>query len=400
MKIPERLSYTLSSPKCFKAAADLSMALLMPRSHSRDVSGAHCRALKDCKSVLVIKMDRIGDFFLAIPALRNLRNNLPQARLDLVTQSCLGSIVEGCPYIDNSLRFDPVSAESGMRFKRHIQSFRLAREKLWSVKYDAAIVLRWDFDLWHGAYLAYLSGARLRIGYPSSVSEIKRDANKDEDRLFNKLMTNDVSMCHEVERNLNILSECGLHIADKDSGYWLSSRDSERAREIVAANGLSGRKLVAVAPGAWESRKRWPAERYIQLIKLIVDRHDVTVLLFGSGEDKALANEIVSSSIKNVCSLAGDLSLRESVSVLSVCDLYIGNDTGVKHMAASVGVKVVEICGYPSSGDGRHPLSPLRFGAYGTDAVVVHPSNGGAYNIDLVDVDAVFAQVSRKLAQS
>ena len=78
---------------------------------------------------------------------------------------------------------------------------------------------------------------------------------------------------------------------------------------------------------------------------------------------------------KFIYNLCGKLSLRESGVVISECKLCISNDTGLKHLAASVRTPTIEISRFPISGDKNHSQSPYRFKAWGPNNLVIQPKN-------------------------
>ena len=71
--------------------------------------------------------------------------------------------------------------------------------------------------------------------------------------------------------------------------------------------------------------------------------------------------------------LTGTTTLRQTISLLKRCKLYIGNDSGLMHLAAAMKVPIVEISCWPKNGDKFHHNSPYRFGPWKTRAVVVNP---------------------------
>jgi ADP-heptose:LPS heptosyltransferase len=116
-----------------------------------------------------------------------------------------------------------------------------------------------------------------------------------------------------------------------------------RAGETRGASG--GNRLVCVHAGAGNAMRQWPAESYAGLIDLLVESHGVRVVLIGSEEDLEYVSLVLShvTCQKNVESLAGLVSLAELARVIAPCSLYVGNDSGPKHLAASLGVPTIGI---------------------------------------------------------
>ncbi|RMD49058.1 MAG: glycosyltransferase family 9 protein, partial [Ignavibacteria bacterium] len=106
-------------------------------------------------------------------------------------------------------------------------------------------------------------------------------------------------------------------------------------------NELSGKKLVAIAPGTvWET-KRLPEKYFADIINNIPDEY--TVVIIGGNSDSELSSRIVEMSDKDVINFAGKLSLPESIYLISLCKLLISNDSAPTHMAMAAGTPAFTI---------------------------------------------------------
>lgn len=393
MKIVEYIGYTLSSPRAVKMRYE-------PLFEFKGFRNSIHASISDCGKILIVKMDRIGDFVLSIPFLRVLRRNLPNAKISIVTQPLISPLLEGCPYVDDQYVFSPCNSDFNQRYRRLRQSIAFVKEKFWAQKFDYAVIPRWDFDIWNGHYLAYLSGARRRAGYSESVSEIKKTSNQDENLFLTDIMKNDVSGLHEVERNLNILIELGLTVNEKDwkLDFWLNDKDSGFAEEYFKRNNIGvSNDVVAVGHGSWESRKRWKDKRFAEVCKWLAEKHKFRAIIFGAPEDRDSGEKIRREAGSAVINSAGEMSLRQVAAVMSRCRLYLGNDTGLKHIAAAVNIPVVEICGFSKGGDKKDPLSPERFRAWTDKGVIVQPDIEQRMDIDSVTTEQVKDAISRMI---
>jgi ADP-heptose:LPS heptosyltransferase len=107
--------------------------------------------------------------------------------------------------------------------------------------------------------------------------------------------------------------------------------------------------------------KRWPLERYEQLVRRLVYERDARVLLIGGPDDAALTQSLlqhIDVPEGTVLDLAGKTSFGQLAAQLEVCDLFIGNDSSPMHLAAAVGIPVIAIFG---------PTSPQEYGPYPLD---------------------------------
>lgn len=328
--------------------------------------------LADVERVLVVRVDEIGDTVLTTPMLRELRRNLPEADITLVVNPGVKNLVERCPHVDRVLTYDWVVSGLFGRLKRHIRALRLARRELWPRRLDLALLPRWPRDRYNASFLTYFSGATHRVGYSETVTERKRRLDAGADRLFTRTLTTN-GPAHEVERSLDVLRAVGGDVRETCLELWLDEADEDRARRLLADDGASGRPLVAFGIGAGSQRRVWPIPRYAEVARALEARHGARVVALGSPGDRVRGESFSRQAGPDALNLVGRTTLREAAAVLRRCDLYVGNDTGVMHLAAAAGVPVVEISCHPRTGSPQHDHSPVRFGPWGVEHRVLRP---------------------------
>jgi ADP-heptose:LPS heptosyltransferase len=108
---------------------------------------------------------------------------------------------------------------------------------------------------------------------------------------------------------------------------------------------LFAKPVVAIHPGAGNLTKQWPEEHFSALIDLLIDRNGVNVLLIGGPDEVEIAESLIASVLNPgaVASMVGQTSLTALPRLLAACTLYVGNDSGPKHIAAAVGVPTIGI---------------------------------------------------------
>src|ERR1700740_3042292 len=107
----------------------------------------------------------------------------------------------------------------------------------------------------------------------------------------------------------------------------------ERMREWLAANRKRPeRPIFAMAPAAaYGPAKEWPAESYGALIDLLARREDAEVVLVGAPSERALCDQVAAASKAGGMVAAGHTNIGELIALLSLCDGFIGNDSGCMH---------------------------------------------------------------------
>jgi heptosyltransferase-2 len=324
-------------------------------------------------SIIIFRLDAIGDVVLSSAMLRELRRLYPTARMTLVVSSTTRSLVEHCPYIDEVLDKPTGFYDLGsliVDLKAMIDfSWRQLRGRRW----DLALVPRWDIDLYFATLMSLYAGATRRVAFTERASAGKRRLNWGFDTLYTDVLPPGSPSKHEVDRGLDVVRYLGGQIEETDLELWLTPADEAWAARFWSDFGLTGSKVVfAFGIGASQSKKQWPAQAFGELIDILSSKVEFTpAVVYGSNE-KDLAREIQAHTGARLLLLQRP-SLREVAAFLSRCTLFIGNDSGPKHMAAAAGIPVVEISCHPVDGDPENALNPCRFGPFTSRAIVVQP---------------------------
>lgn len=249
----------------------------------------------------------------------------------------------------------------------------MARRHLWHRHFDLAILPRWDADLCHGTMLAYFSGARWRLGWSENVYPSKQSANRGFDKLLTDVL-DERQAKHELLRNLDVLKYLGGTIKDESLEIWLTEEDKAQAARLLHD---SGRRrpgiLVGLGPGALIPGKRWPLARFAEVASWVQKNLGAKIVIIGGKEDEPLGRELRTALGEEAINLAGKTTLRQTAAVLSHCRLYIGNDSGPKHLATAANIPVIEISRFPLNGNPSHHQSPRRFGPWGVPSRILQP---------------------------
>ena len=111
------------------------------------------------------------------------------------------------------------------------------------------------------------------------------------------------------------------------------------------ANGAPLRIVLHPGSGAAPAQKRWPLSRFVDVAHRLVEQTGAQIIIAGGASEQALAAKLSRAIGPAAVSLAGRLTLRQSLALFAACDLFIGNDSGPLHLAAAVGTPVVGIYG-------------------------------------------------------
>ena len=183
-----------------------------------------------------------------------------------------------------------------------------------------------------------------------------------------------------------LLQKHGAVLASSSLEVWLTALEMDSARMALP----HGPRYVAIATGASKLYKCWATDHFASLVVWLQAKHDLTPVLFGGRDDPALPE---------VRSFLGS-SLRQTAALIARCDFFVGNDSGLKHLAAAVGTPVIEINALRLGGPAMHHVSSIRFRAWGVAQRVVHPPRGiGECAIEEVSLTAVQTAVDELLKE-
>jgi heptosyltransferase-2 len=155
--------------------------------------------------------------------------------------------------------------------------------------------------------------------------------------------------------------------------------DQKKAANIMAGAGVVfSKKILVVCMGAGSAKKMWPVESYARLCRTVFDFEIIQLVTFGTAAESCLGLRLKNILGDVVINLEGKLPLSLLPAAVSLGALYIGSDTGTKHLAVAAGLPVFEISCHPLDGEPYQAESPLRFGPWAVPNRVVQPAKATA----------------------
>ena len=275
--------------------------------------------------VLVVRLRSIGDTVLATPSLFALKRFLPHAEIDILVEDWVAPLLVDHPYIDNVVVLD----RGGL-----VARTRAARE-LRSARYDVVYNL-------HGGttatFLTRATGARHRVGFKTY-----QYANLHTELVPSPLLLWGQQKTHSVEQQLALLGWTGVPVSDRPrTSLGVSPEAEEAVNQCLAAAGLADRKLALIHPATAFETKRWATENFARVTEYLTERGFACVAI-ATGNEAHIVNDLLSEASVKILSL--DLSLPEVTALAARSQLFVGNDSGIAHIAAAVGTPSVVIFG-------------------------------------------------------
>lgn len=317
-----------------------------------------------CLQILVVLIEHIGDVVVSIPLLKALRTIQPTARISVLVSATAGPLLEHCPYIDRLIVARPASSW----WKQLVRAFELGRP-LRNPGIDMAFVPKDAHNRDFNELICILAGSRQRISRarPQLAYRIKPLKFAP---FYNRILI-DSEVRHEVEQRLNLAKILGNSDAAVGPEAWLTTEDLAYASHFLS--GISGGcPVVAFGIGASAGGRQWPLENYARVIELLGKELNIAALLIVGPSEADIAAQVALQSSYPVY-ISSSATVRQSTALIQRCALFIGNDSGPMHLAASVGVPVVEISAHPIGASSWSISSPERFGPYGVPHRVLQP---------------------------
>ena len=318
------------------------------------------------RRILLMRPDRLGGVVCTMPAVRAIRESLPDAQIDLLIRSSAQALFRGPGKEWEGVDFLVFNASWHDRPKRKKFGFRSMRRLGWLLRlraeeiggpYDLAVDFAGDFQLVAAARLA---GVRYLVGRGIRGFGFGLDAEAEE-----------FPERHQVEFNLNMLEYAGLGpFETKNPVLTLSKEELTEGRACIASltEDQSG-TFIGIHPGAGGAEKIWSPKLYGALISRVVSTLPARVLLLGGPDDRPAVDATLKSmkgvrargTVLDMC--AKVQHLRALMGVMKACRLFIGNESGPTHIAAALGVPVV--CIFQGSAE------PSVWGPRGPNVVVL-----------------------------
>ena len=302
------------------------------------------------RRILCLRLERIGDLLMTLPALAELRALAPDAVIELVVGSWNAEIAAAIPTVD---RVAIVTAEwlarpadpaglSPLALAGHALTWRAHR-------YD--LVLNFEPDIRTNMAVA-LAGAQRTAGFVSGGGGSLLDIALDFD-----------PRAHTADNALALVRAVfGATAEDPPaSGLRIPAAEQTRAAALLQHLGPGPKAGIHVSGG--RAVKQWPETRFRDVAEWLIRDRGAGVVLTGTPEDRAQV-EIVRAALPpdRVADLSTGVGLLTVAAAIEQLDVFVTGDTGPMHLAHAVGTPVVAVFG---------PSDPRRYGPRGAhDAIV------------------------------
>jgi len=323
-----------------------------------------------------MRLDRLGDLVLTLPAIYSVHNNFPNADIDLVVNRQLVGLVDNISFIRKIYSINP--------YKFYILELLKLIFSLRINKYDMAIDL-----LPRASHLSsvvlFAIKSKNKIGV--AVGLRKYVIN------FKVHLTKKIKYQRDVV--FEILEHLGLSV-DKKVNMIIDKSTQNYVQDFFQTKKITKKDVVVgLSPGASEEFKMWPAKNFGELIKKISKNCICKFVLLGSKKEKSLCQEINNFSENLAINAAGFLDIKQLCACINNLDLFIGNNSGPMHIAHTLDTPSIIISGF---------ANPKRWTLPKPNFIVVHKDTQdfesnqlAASDISSITVDDVFNETEKLL---
>lgn len=278
--------------------------------------------------ILVVGPAWVGDMIMSQVIYSALRDDDPAVQIDVLAPKATLPLVARMPEVNLGIVIDQRHGQLGLRYRYSLGRF-LAENH-----YDRAIITPNSLK---SALVPFFAGIPRRTGFLGE---------------YRYYLLNDIRMLDKAR--LPLMTDRFLALVDRTGDQLINPRllvDEQNQQAFLTEHDLDpGGRVVGFCPGAeFGDAKKWPEKHYIELGQALLAAGR-QVWIFGSPADRETGESIASALGDGARNLAGLTSIKDAIDLLALCDEVVTNDSGLMHVAAAVGTRVVAVYGSTSPG--------------------------------------------------
>ncbi len=267
----------------------------------------------------------VGDAIMAMPAIDIARDLTGASHIVIMARNTVASLFKHQPDINRIITIHDQGSK--------ISSIREAAALIRRDRFEVGIILPSSFS---SALIFKLGKVKGRAGYRGEGRSL--------------LLTRAIKLRHDkIHRSENYLylfeKVTGRKLESRPPRIYLSHEDIDEGAGLLKLNNLSyDDRYLAMAPQAVAPSRRWGLDNYASLACKIAERYGARVILLGSASDFDAA-EAVKSGNEAIVNLCGQTSLLSAAAILSFAQGFVGNDSGLAHLAGATCCPIVVLSG-------------------------------------------------------
>lgn len=291
------------------------------------------RAWSQCKHILCIRADNMGDLLMSSPAIRALKASFG-CTITVLTSSMAAAIAPYIDGIDEVITYDLPWVKTNAAV--NTDAVYSIIEQLKARHFDAAVIFTvYSQSPLPAAMLAYLSHIPMRLAYcrENPYHLLTHWVPDKEPYTFIR---------HQVKRDLELVAGIGATTTNDKLSLHLPANGWQALQQKLAIDGVDCTKpwLICHA-GVSEKKREYPEAYWVETAKQLIAGVQHQVLFTGAGSEKNITDRLQQEVGQESFSLAGQLNLEEFMLLISRAPLLISVNTGPVHIAAATGTPVI-----------------------------------------------------------
>ena len=286
--------------------------------------------------ILIVQTAFAGDVILATPLAEALKRCFPSSEVHFLAIPGPAGLLKNNPFISRIWIYDKRG-----RDKSPLQLFAWMR-RLKAEQFDLAVVPHRSI---RSALLVRGAGIPRIVGFDRSAGR----------HLFTDVV--EYPDCHEVERNLKLLSVlgCNERVPPK---LFPGEEEEAGVNALLNETGMRDGPFIAMAPGSVWATKRWLPGYFAETARTIFERKGYRTVLIGGRSERELGEFIRRKAGDAVVNSMGTLSHLASAALIRRSALMLSNDSAPAHLAAAVNIPVIAVFGPTVPAFGFAPYGP------------------------------------------
>lgn len=288
---------------------------------------------KNCKNILCVRPDNMGDVLMSAPAISALKQTFG-CRITLLTSSMGRAIARYIPSIDKTITWDAPWVKGTQR--QEAKAFHEMVEAIRAGNFDGAVIFTvFSQNPLPSALMLTLASIPLRLSYCRENPYHLLSHWVPDNEPYTRIR-------HQVQRDLDLVASVGATVDDPTVRIRLPQQFESAVRERLKEVGIDPvRPWLLLHPGVSEKRREYSLNDWIATGKRIVNDLDYQVIVTGAHTESSLANDLVLGIGKMAFNLAGRLTLEEFMTLIRFAPLLISVNTGSIHIAAALKTKLI-----------------------------------------------------------
>jgi ADP-heptose:LPS heptosyltransferase len=329
------------------------------------------------KFLIVRQHNQLGDLLASVSLFRAIKETYPESHLTLIVSPFNYPGLIKNKYIDKLFIFDKKKIYNPLNLRKFV--------KLLKERYDVVIVPVVVSISFTSNLIARLSNSKIRIG-PRYLDGKKNES----DFFFDRRVILDWRKhpdSHVSERILDIARPYRINTTNYRSEIPFDKEDLKETEKFISHIKYDESEyLIGLHVGAAKIPNRWSALKYAALIKKLSEIYPSKFYLTGSSADKELISFVEMNVSFKIFSFINK-KIPEVAALISQSDIFIGNDTGIMHVAGTTDTPQISVFG---------PTNPYNWAPIGANKYFIRKSE----LIDDISVDDVFSLCRIVLAKS